>query len=65
MIVATPAQNRATQRYKQKTYKRVALEIRKEDFSDIEEHIKKTKESLNGFIRRAIFETIERDDESS
>ena len=47
--------------YKRKHVKRIALELRNEDFEKLKAHIEKGNETVNGFIKRAINETIERD----
>lgn len=47
--------------YKREHLKRIALEVQKETYEQIKEHSQKTGESVNGFIKRAITETMERD----
>lgn len=54
----------ANARYDKKAYSRVLLRIRNDselNLDAIREHIEKTGESLNGFIMRAIEETVARD----
>lgn len=57
----TDAGNKATQKYKKKNYKRIPLEVTKENYEQIKSHSQARKETVNGFIKRAINETIERD----
>ena len=52
------------QEYVKKNLKRVPLELPLKDYERIKEHTETTKETVNGFIKRAINETIERDNNS-
>ena len=45
-----------------KNYDRINLTVDKGDKAKIAEHAKRHRESVNGFINRAIKETIERDE---
>lgn len=56
----TEAQKRATQKYREKTYKRIPLDVRKEDHAMIKMVADRLGEPLNTFIRKAIAERIER-----
>lgn len=47
--------------YKREHLKRIALEVPKEKFIEIKNHADNNKESVNGFIKRAIDETIKND----
>ena len=47
--------------YTKNNYKRIPLDVQKETYETIKEHSQKHGESVNGFIKRAITETIERD----
>lgn len=47
--------------YKKKNYKRIPLDVSKEKYDQIKAHADHTKETVNGFIKRAIDETLERD----
>ena len=47
--------------YRKNKLKRIPLEVPHEYYQNIKEHTEKTNESVNGFIKRAINETIERD----
>ena len=44
--------------------KRVPLDLKIEKYEEIKTHSEKTNESINGFIKRAIDEAIERDNEA-
>ena len=47
--------------YKRKNLKRVPLELPLEMYSRVKEHSQEHSETVNGFIKRAINETMERD----
>ena len=47
--------------YRKEKLKRIPLDVTPEQYKTIKEHTEKTNESVNGFIKRAINETIERD----
>lgn len=47
--------------YKREKLKRVPLELTKEKFAEVKKHADSRSESVNGFIKRAINETLERD----
>ena len=47
--------------YAKEKLKRIPLDIPKEQYEIIKEHATKYDKSVNGFIKRAIAETIERD----
>ena len=58
------AQIEATARYSKKTYERIAFDVRRDaeiNGDYIRSHAKSMGESMNGFIKRAVVETIERD----
>ena len=57
------AQTRAKNKYNAKAYDRVALQVKKGRKDIIKQHAEQHGESLNGFINRAIDETMERDRE--
>lgn len=48
-------------RYNEKAYDRIYLIVKKGEKEQIAEHAEKRGESVNGFINRAIKETMERD----
>ena len=47
--------------YQKEKLKRIPLDVTKEKYEVIKAHADKKKESVNGFIKRAIDETMERD----
>lgn len=59
------AQQKATNRYIAKAYDRINLTVPKGEKEAIQAHAEKKGESVNGFIGRAIRETIERDKTNS
>lgn len=56
------ASTRAKNKYNAKAYDRIALQVKKGRKETIKAHAETCGESLNGFINRAIDETMERDD---
>lgn len=59
--MTTDAQRRAIKKYNTEKLDRVLLRLPKGMKARIEKHIKPRNETMNGFIKRAIDETIERD----
>lgn len=55
------AQQRAVAKYNAKAYDRIELKVSKGEKDKIKTHAESKGESLNGFVNRAIRETIERD----
>lgn len=55
------SQKRANQKYRAGNIKRVPLDMQVTDYENMKMHTEQTGESVNGFIKRAITETIERD----
>ena len=47
--------------YAKTKFKRIPLDVQNSFFDKLKEHTIKTGESINGFIKRAIQETIESD----
>ncbi len=52
---------KASQKYKAGNIKRVPLDMQKSTYEEIKAHAKAHGESVNGFIKRAISETMKRD----
>lgn len=50
--------------YAKDNIKRVPLNIQKTDYERIKEHAEQMNESINGFIKRAINETIANDNKT-
>ena len=57
------AQNKATQKYVKNHYDEIKLRMTKGKKEAVKEFAEQQGESLNGFINRAIDETIERESE--
>lgn len=55
------AQKKATAKYEQQNYDKVLLRLEKGKKDQIKAHADKQGESLNGFVKRAIDETMKRD----
>jgi predicted HicB family RNase H-like nuclease len=55
------AQKKATAKYEQQNYDKVLLRLEKGKKDIIKNHTEQSGESLNGFINRAIDETMQRD----
>jgi len=58
---ASKAQQEATAKYKKKSYDRMEILLSKGRKADLQAHATEKGESLNGFVNRAIDETLERD----
>lgn len=59
------SQTRAKNKYNAKNYDRIALQVKKGRKDVIKAHAESKGESINGFVNRAIDETIERDNKDS
>lgn len=59
-MATSKAQVKATLKYKAKTYKRVPLDMKIEEYEVLKQYADKRGESINGFIRRIIKENIEK-----
>lgn len=57
-MATSKAQMEATLRYKAKSYKRIPLDVRIEEYEALKQYTEKTGESINGFIRRIIKENV-------
>lgn len=51
--------------YAKENLKRIPLDVPKSHYEEIKAHAQAHKESVNGFIKRAINETMERDNNDS
>lgn len=60
-LVGGKTSSASKNKYNEKVYDRVALVVPKGDKEKIAQHAQARGESLNGFIKRAIKEAIERD----
>ena len=61
MTPASKAQQKAVNKYMRENYDRINLTVPKGRKDEIKTHAQRQEESVNGFINRAIDETIERD----
>ena len=59
----TAARRRANEKYNAKTYEEIKVRVHKGQKEVIKAHAEKNGESVNGFVNRAINETIQRDGE--
>jgi len=55
------SRKRASIKYAKENLKRIPLDVKLSVYCDIQAHAEAHGESLNGFIKRAIMETMERD----
>lgn len=60
-MAVSKAQQKAVNKYVRKNYDRVNVNMSKGKKAEVQAHAKDHGESLNGFILRAISETMERD----
>lgn len=60
----TEARKAANAKYEAETVERISLVLQKGEKAKIKAHAEVKGESVNGFIRRAIFDTIGRDQQS-
>ena len=57
----TEARKKANEKYNAKAYDEIKIRVKKGEKETIKAHAESKGESLNGFINRAIDETMERD----
>lgn len=60
-MAKTKTSSKVKDRYNAKAYDTITLRVPKGHKEIVQTHVKKRGESVNGFINRAIDETIERD----
>ena len=58
---ASEARIRANRKYNEKAYDRLEVKVPKGKKAGLQAHAESKGESLNGFVNRAIDETVERD----
>lgn len=63
MAIKSDANRRAVAKYKKENYDQIQLRVPKGEKDEIKAHAETQGESLNEFIKRAISETRQRDDE--
>ena len=64
-MAVSKAQQKAVTKYVKKKYDRFGLTMPKGDLDTIKAHAEAHSESVNGFINRAIEETMQRDNAAS
>lgn len=64
-MALTAARKKANAKYEAKAYDKTLIRLPKGRLDEIRAHIEPAGESLNGFIGRAISETMERDSETA
>lgn len=60
-MAISKSQQKAVKKYNAKAYEEIKVRVYKGNKNKIKSHAEEQGESLNGFINRAIDETIERD----
>lgn len=60
-MALSKAHQKASRKYNEKAYDRIELKVPKGKKADLQAHAANRDESLNGFVNRAINETLERD----
>jgi predicted HicB family RNase H-like nuclease len=58
------SQRKAVRKYNAKAYDRLEITVKKGEKEELQAHATERGESLNGFVNRAIRETVERDKSS-
>ena len=61
MSPLSEARRRANKKYNAKAYDEIKVRVNKGRKADVQSHAEARRESVNGFINRAISETMERD----
>lgn len=60
-MALSEAQKKANTKYKEKSIKRIPLDVQKEKYEEIKAAADAAGEKVNGYIKRAIDERMERD----
>ena len=60
-MAITPERKEYIYQYAKEKLKRIPLDVTKATYEEIKAHAEARQESTNGFIKRAISETMERD----
>lgn len=63
-MALTQKQKQQRINYAKENLKRIPLDVQKEKYEEIKAHAQQQKETVNGFIKRAIDEAMERDNQS-
>lgn len=62
-MAQTEAQKRATAKYKEKNLKRIPLDVQKEKYEEIKAAADKAGETVNGYIKKAVDDRMEKEKE--
>ena len=60
-MTLTESQKKASLKYREKNIKRIPLDVQKEKYEQIKAAAEAVNESVNGYIKKAIDERIERE----
>lgn len=60
-MTLTEAQKKANTKYREKSIKRIPLDVQKEKYEEIKAAAEHSGESVNGYIKKAIDERMERE----
>lgn len=60
-MTLTESQKKASLKYREKNIKRIPLDVQKEKYEQIKAAAESVNESVNGYIKKAIDERIERE----
>ena len=60
-----PKYNEQNYKYRSEKFKRVGIDFDKSKYEQIKAHAVERSETVNGFIKRAIDETMQRDNEDN
>ena len=60
-MALTEAQKKANSKYREKSIKRIPLDVQKEKYEEIKAAADKTGESVNGYIKKAIDERMKQE----
>lgn len=64
-MAVSEAQKRANMKYREKAIKRIPLDVQKQKYEEIKSAATQAGETVNGYIKRAIDERMERDSTST
>ena len=62
-MTLTETQKKANLKYREKSIKRIPLDVQKEKYEEIKSSAERPGESVNGYIKKAIDERMDRDSE--
>lgn len=65
ILPLTESQKKANTKYREKSIKRIPLDVQKEKYEEISAAAESKGETVNGYIKKAIDERMERDNRAS